>query len=856
VRAAPSAPSRPPEEPLHGSGPLYGRRFLERLTRLAILHPLQFVAVALVVLVSGGWLASKLPIQSSFEQLLPSNLPSVRQVKELGRRVGGDGTVLLTVEMLRGPEDLPAARKLTETLGQELMSLGPQAVRSIQWNVGPIERYYEDRWPLFLSVPELKEGLLQVDQTVHKLKRKHNPFLLGLSDEEKDKDKNEEPAVVDSPWLDPAQKSPRERVAERFKRYQDGYLSHPDGRSLTILVRPTGTALGVEQAQALIDRMRQIVNRHGKEIADNHLYVGFGGTFPLFVAEYKAIIEDVASTAALCLTLILVSLVLFYRDVRSTLTLGFAVIVAVTMTFGLTRLVIGYLSTQTAFLGSIVVGNGINYGLIYLARVGQLRREGVGLTEACLDAAPTTAHATLLAALGSSVSFGMLAIAQNRGFRHFGFIGGVGMLLCWVMTFALVPALLSLFERMWPVVDTKPRSRPGLKAAPTWLKRTFAHPWVIIAVFLLAGVASAVEFVSHLGSVIEKDLANLGNELNRQSTLVRDNKRANMSLGKSSAGAVALMGNWEEADAYCDVVRQRQKDPRFAKVLDGCETLSNVVPRDQEERLALIRQLADRLTDARIDLLAENQRDRARQIRADLRAQGHVNTNEAPAILVDRFREVDGSLGKLAVAVASPDAELELGNNLQAFVTAVRQVPVDNHQVDATGENVIFADLISNIEKEGPLTTFGSLFGVAILVSIFFRHWRSSIELLGTLVLGVLMMAGVATAMGLKINFFNFIVFPITFGIAVDYGANVLVRVHERGGKVVEALNEVGGAVALCSWTSMVGYGSLLLATNRALRSFGRYAILGEITSILCALVLLPAVRILWRRHGPVSPTS
>jgi predicted exporter len=90
-------------------------------------------------------------------------------------------------------------------------------------------------------------------------------------------------------------------------------------------------------------------------------------------------------------------------------------------------------------------------------------------------------------------------------------------------------------------------------------------------------------------------------------------------------------------------------------------------------------------------------------------------------------------------------------------------------------------------------------------------------------------------------------VFPITFGIAVDYGANVAVRVRARGGDVLAALAEVGPAVALCSWTSMIGYGTLLVAHNRALRSFGWYAVIGEITSIATALCMLPALE-LWRR--------
>ncbi len=106
-------------------------------------------------------------------------------------------------------------------------------------------------------------------------------------------------------------------------------------------------------------------------------------------------------------------------------------------------------------------------------------------------------------------------------------------------------------------------------------------------------------------------------------------------------------------------------------------------------------------------------------------------------------------------------------------------------------------------------------------------------------------MGGVGVLLGLKINFFNFIVFPITFGIAVDYGANVVSRIRERGGDVLLSLTEVGPPVALCSWTSIIGYGSLLLSINRALQSFGWYAMVGEVTSIICALVLLPALRLL-----------
>jgi hypothetical protein len=54
-------------------------------------------------------------------------------------------------------------------------------------------------------------------------------------------------------------------------------------------------------------------------------------------------------------------------------------------------------------------------------------------------------------------------------------------------------------------------------------------------------------------------------------------------------------------------------------------------------------------------------------------------------------------------------------------------------------------------------------------------------------------------------------------------------------------LRETGGAVALCSLTTIIGYGSLLIADNQALAGFGLLASLGEVTCLSAALLALPA---------------
>ena len=864
---------------------------IARVTALSVARPWLFIGAALLLAGASIWAASHLEIRSDFKELLPSEFKSVQEVQELTRRVGGDGDVLVIIQTLQGPSGLKDAESVAEPLAQEIMAMGPSEIRAVESKITPVESWFEEHWPLFASVKDLEKARDTLREEVRKRKLQANPLAVELDDDEA----AQQPAAAGSDWLDPKQPLPRELVQKRFAQYVDGYQVHPDRTSLTLLVRPAGTGLSVTDARALMDKLQAIVDRHAQEYRDKHLRIAFAGGFPLFIAEYTAIISDVAGTALLVITAVVLSMMLFFgtfkrrwtgllatgiaalavaaewiaisrgvnelyvaaymvvllsamsvfTDFRSTVSLALSLLVAVAVTFGATWLVIGYLNTQTAFLGAIVVGNGVNYGLIYLARLRQLRWRGVPLSEACVEAAETTARATLLASAATSVSFGVLIFAANRGFRHFGFIGGLGMLLCWLFTFTLVPAFLSLFERARGAPEQQPDSSEGAEYLPA-LRRIFAHPRLIVGAFAVLSVIAAALFVRQLPTAMERNLDNLTNDTAKgNDTLKKDHARAQGGLGKSIAGSVALLDSREEADAFCDEIDRRASKPPNDALIDGCTTISFVVPRQQKEKLAVIKQILDELPDSLLQRVPEPGRDRLRQVREQLAAQHEIAVDQAPHTLLDKFRERDGHVGRLAVITAKPDAHIEVAENLQAFVAAQRDVPVNGKLVDATGANVIFADLLKDIEVEGPRTTLLSFLGVLVLVFIFFRNLRTSLEVGGSLFIGVVLMCGAAAAIGLKINFFNFIVFPITFGIAVDYGANVAARVRERGGDVIASMAEVGPAIALCSWTSIIGYGTLLYSLNRALRSFGWYAMIGEVTTITTALVLLPALLIL-----------
>ena len=155
--------------------------------------------------------------------------------------------------------------------------------------------------------------------------------------------------------------------------------------------------------------------------------------------------------------------------------------------------------------------------------------------------------------------------------------------------------------------------------------------------------------------------------------------------------------------------------------------------------------------------------------------------------------------------------------------------------------------MIRAMERDGPIST-GLALLIVILVALFVtRRVGASAVIIGSLLCGVILTVGGAAWLGVRLNFLNFVALPLTFGIGVDYAVNLYERINEKG-DIRAGISSVGGPVALCSFTTIVGYGALVFADNRALISFGQYAMAGELACITTALFLLPAALSFSRR--------
>src|SRR5690606_9487233 len=129
------------------------------------------------------------------------------------------------------------------------------------------------------------------------------------------------------------------------------------------------------------------------------------------------------------------------------------------------------------------------------------------------------------------------------------------------------------------------------------------------------------------------------------------------------------------------------------------------------------------------------------------------------------------------------------GRTLLRMAKTTDNVGLPDGAVMRTGSrSTIFAEIIRSMERDGPLATAASFLAVTMVVLLATRSKTGTFGVLLALVMGVVWLVGGAAMMDTKLNFFNFIALPITFGIGSEYPFNVFDRTRLLKGDVSSAV--------------------------------------------------------------------
>ncbi len=114
-------------------------------------------------------------------------------------------------------------------------------------------------------------------------------------------------------------------------------------------------------------------------------------------------------------------------------------------------------------------------------------------------------------------------------------------------------------------------------------------------------------------------------------------------------------------------------------------------------------------------------------------------------------------------------------------------------------------------------------------------------------------MFGILGYLGIDLNPANLIVLPLVLGIGVDDGVHVVHDFRMQTGRYRPSPSTIN-AIVLTSLTSMIGFGSMMLAAHRGLYSLGLVLVIGVGSCLFVSLVTLPAILTLVDRYQKNSP--
>jgi len=816
---------------------------------------------ALVLMVPATWLTVRLyrNLSADVEELLPRQAPSVLATDELRARVPGLSTLGVVVDAGL-PDRVPAAERLLDDLAARVRQYPATLVRSVRVGAADEKRFFDTFGPLYIAPADLTDIQRRIQERKSWEARRRLDILF-----------EDEPA----PPLDFSD------LQQKYRRQLPGIagtearFSNGEAAVSVLLIEGTEQTARLAGARQLVSRVEADLRRlGGPEHYASGMRVGLAGNVAVSVEELQALSEDLGISTVIVVSTVLAVILLFFRWWIALPALFVPLAIGTVGAFGLAAglpLGIDRLNSSTAFLGSIVVGNGVNFGIVWLARYAEARRRAVPVEPALAQAIAGALPGTLVAALAAATSYGSLAVTQFRGFRQFGFIGGIGMLTAWVSAFLLTPPLVAWLERRagrerWPTRGPE-RRRSEVGPLTCLLQR---HALLIAVVGAVLTVGAGIEISRFDSSRIESDFS----RLRRRDTGSRGEgywgRKMEEVLRRNLSPTVILADSVDDARAIAARVRGDEQQPRMAELIAQVRDIDDVVPPDQPGRIAQIERIRAMITPVvRAQLSPESERlvDR-------LLGQGAlrpVQLADVPSSLTAGLRERDGSIGRTVLVFPQLTKRLWQTDELAFLVGTLRAdaaggVAPGHRAGRVAGYVPIASDITRALQHDGPIASAIAFISVAVLVMLIFRGRATGLWVLGSLSLGVAWMLGATLAAGMKINYINFVAFPITFGIGVDYAVNIMARYRQEladltasstpslvdvstTGMRVEAIRRAvhttGPAVALCSLTTILGYSSLLIAKNRALSSFGAVAVSGEVSCLSTAVAVLPAALIL-----------
>jgi uncharacterized protein len=837
-----------------------------------------YLVLALTLLFSAAsWIyARKLELRSDFLELLPRDSPGFMAYEHQLGRVGGGASFNFVVE---SPDPL-ANRRFVDALKAKILERQAAAkscaaacteescreacpknyVMYLEAGTREVHDFFEHTKWLYASLEDLEDADRSLDEQI----AFQSGLVADLSEPKAEEGAGAGEGGASGGDAKPKKKSAlgldeqHDRWEKSSKKYDDfptGYFETADGKRAVLRAITSASGTGGASGDVFTAQMTDLVKEVGPAAFHPEMQVGYAGDIPNAKEEKESIMSEAVWAAVAASLLSLAGIVVYFRSIWSLVIVFVPVFIGVGAAYAFATATFGYVNTAGAFLGAIIVGNGINYPIVLFARYREFRARGMSGEEARREAVLNAFRAELVGAAVAGIAYGSLTVTRFRGFSQFGAIGFFGMLLVWMSIIPVVPALIVAIENLQPKLPAFLRDRAsGVREDGTRgpLVRVLAsvterHAKPLVVLGVLISLAAAVQIPRYLADPWEYSFHKLGSKSTKQSGAgIWSNKCDEVFAGKQDISGVRMLADSPEQVPLLKekIFANDAADPE-GRLIEKLVTIQDFLPgtrAEQDAKLEVIERMLDRLSPGVLARLSESERKRVDEMRppSDLHV---IEGKDLPDLLRRRFEENDGRIGTLFYAQYKSSVSQGNGRTALRLAKTMDNIRLDDGTLVRTASRAsVYAAMIESMRRDGPLATGASFLAVILVVLVATHNLRGSVAVLSALVMGVVITLGWAAFDDLRLNFLNFIALPITFGIGCEYPFNIYDRSRILKGDVTAAVRRSGGAVMLCSYTTIIGYGSLLVSDQQAVASFGRLAVVGEIACVAMAVAFLPAL--------------
>jgi hypothetical protein len=581
------------------------------------------------------------------------------------------------------------------------------------------------------------------------------------------------------------------------------YLQAPGGTLFFVEVSPLKDFTALDPFRPSLDFVRLAV----RKVAEDHptVEIGLTGKPVLMDDEMRTANADMARASLVSVTIITVLFIVVFRGVRRPLLALVAFAVATGWTFGAATLLVGHLNLLSTVFMLVLVGAGLDYGVHVVSRYGEYRRARPA-AEAVALAVRHIGPGTLAGAAGSAAVFFGAIFTDFGGLRELGVIAGAGLLLCALAMVTVLPALLALLDRKDPPHAASTESTPFRKPWPRGLALAAA---LLPIIACLPMIPAGLRFESNLLELQSPQLAS-----------VQWEKRIFADSASASWFAASQATSLDEVAA----LEARAKDhPEILRT----ESILDVIPRDTAERASLRAKVAE----AGADLASTRPSDSApAAVRAAWmiwRGASMSIGSALPEAIAPRVVSPNGVY--MVRYLPKEDAWEE--EPLARFVDAVRAV-----DPAATGVPITQLESIRDMRQAFIDSSLWALVAVTVIAAISFRALLPALLATATVVAGVAATLALLPFFGSHLNLANFFAIPMLIGLGIDSAIHIIHRFRDDPTNARPTIR----AVAFTALTTAIGFGALVFADHRGMRSLGLAMGVGSLACMYVACVALP----------------